>query len=78
MYCFISSYITSFTIVITIFTISDYLFYKYATMKVISPVYAATDLEIVRMFDALGLKDHALSLAKRLGEVYAKYGGGTW
>ena len=54
------------------------LFYKYATMKVISPVYAATDLEIVRMFDALGLRDHALSLAKRLGEVYAKYGGGTW
>ncbi len=54
------------------------LFYKYATMKEISPIYAATDLEIIKMFDALNLKDYALSLAKRLGEVYAKYGGGTW
>lgn len=54
------------------------LFYKYATMKIISPFYAGTDMEIVKMFDDLNLKEYALNLARRLSDVYVKYGGGKW
>lgn len=51
------------------------LIYKYATINVISPLYGGTDMEVVRIFDDLGMKDYALSLMKRLAHVYAQYGG---
>ena len=54
------------------------LFYKYATMKMISPFYAGTDMEVVKMFSDLNMKDYALSLAKRLNDVYIQFGGGKW
>lgn len=51
------------------------LMYKYATIKVISPLYGGTDMEVVRIFEDLGMRDYALSLIKRLANVYAQYGG---
>ena len=51
------------------------LFIKYATIKTISPFYGGTDMEVVSMFQDLGLKNYALSLIRRLSDVYAKYGG---
>lgn len=51
------------------------LIYKYATIKVISPLYGGTDMEVVRIFEDLGMKDYALSLMRRLANVYRQYGG---
>ena len=51
------------------------LIYKYATINVISPLFGGTDLEVVRIFDDLGMKEYALSLMRRLAHVYAQYGG---
>ena len=51
------------------------LFVKYATMKTIDPFYMGTDMQVVKMWNDLGFKDHALALAERLYDVYKVYGG---
>lgn len=61
-------------IVLTIILILS-LFIKYVTIKTISPFYKGTDIEVVKVFNDLGLKSYSNNLLKRLIEVYAKYGG---
>ncbi|MBQ6335210.1 MAG: rhomboid family intramembrane serine protease [Erysipelotrichaceae bacterium] len=51
------------------------LFIKYATIKTIEPIYAGTDLEVVRMLNDMGFKKYAVSLWQRLNIVYSTYGG---
>ena len=51
------------------------LFIKYVTIKEITPIYAGTDMEVVKILSDLNLKKAAADLAEKLSQVYLKYGG---
>ena len=51
------------------------LIYRYGRINLIEPIYAGTDMEVVRINYDLGFKDYSLQLSKRLSEVYLRYGG---
>lgn len=47
--------------------------YKYVTIKTIDPIYQGTDLEVVKVFRDIGLKEYANNLTERLMKAYALY-----
>ena len=51
------------------------LFIRYITIRNISPLYRATDLEVVRIFKDLGFDSYGENIMRRLLEVYNTYGG---
>ena len=51
------------------------LFYKYATIKTISPLYPGTDMEVVQIYNDLGMRQYAANLFRRLTQLYTQYGG---
>ena len=51
------------------------LFIKYVTMKSITPIYAGTDMQVVKIWSDLGFERHAQNLMRVLYEVYEKFGG---
>lgn len=61
------------TVMIIVMILS--LFIKYATMRSIDPIYAGTDMQVVKILDDIGLKKYAAALWQRLTKVYTIYGG---
>ena len=51
------------------------LFIRYITIRNISPLYRATDLEVVRIIKDLGFDSYGENIMRRLLEVYNTYGG---
>lgn len=51
------------------------LFIRMNMIDMISPVYLATDRELIEMYSDLGLNSYAANLMKRLIQVYTKFGG---
>lgn len=51
------------------------LTYKYVTINEIKDLYLGTDMNVLQIYNDLGLKQYANSLLKKLLDFYSKYGG---
>lgn len=51
------------------------LIFKYVTIDSIESLYAGTDLNVLQIYNDLGLNKYASSLLEKLVKVYSKYGG---
>lgn len=61
--------------IILLLTVIICLFVKYCMIKEITPLYGATDFEVLNIIDNFGLKSYSNKLYLRLLKVYTKYGG---
>ena len=61
--------------IILLLTVIICLFIKYCMIDKITPLYGATDMEVINMINNLGFKKYADKLYIKLLNVFSKYGG---